>query len=77
MTNQASPCTECVYSGGSLLATLSGGNQVQGAFGYNDHLQLQSLRYYKTGAPSDILNLGYDYTSAAQAGNNGQIQAVH
>ena len=65
------------YNAAMLPTGVTYGNQVQGAFGYNDHLQLQSLRYYKTGAPSDILNLGYDYTSAAQAGNNGQIQAVH
>lgn len=53
------------------------GNQVQGAFTYNDHLQLASLRYFKPGAAQDILNLGYDYTSATQANNNGQIQAMH
>jgi RHS repeat-associated protein len=53
------------------------GNQVQGAFTYNDHLQLASLRYFKSGASQDVLNLGYDYTSAAQANNNGQIQAMH
>jgi RHS repeat-associated protein len=53
------------------------GNQVQGAFTYNDHLQLASLRYFKSGSAQDILNLGYDYTSAAQPNNNGQIQAMH
>jgi RHS repeat-associated protein len=56
------------------------GNGIQGAFSYNDHLQLATLRYYNPLAPSgtaDILNFTYDYTSTAQAGNNGQIQAVH
>jgi RHS repeat-associated protein len=52
------------------------GNGVQGTFLYNDHLQIAKLRYFKTGSP-DILNLGYDYTSAAQSNNNGQIQAIH
>ena len=52
------------------------GNNVQSQFTYNDHLQLASLRYFKSGSP-DILNLGYDYTSTAVPGNNGQIQAVH
>ena len=53
------------------------GNQVQGAFTYNDHLQLASLRYFKSGSTQDVLNLGYDYTSTAQPNNNGQIQAMH
>jgi RHS repeat-associated protein len=53
------------------------GNGVQGTFAYNDHLQLQSLRYSQTGVTPDVLNLGYDYTSTAQPNNNGQIQAVH
>jgi RHS repeat-associated protein len=53
------------------------GNQVQGAFTYNDHLQLASLRYFKSGVTQDVLNLGYDYTSVAQPNNNGQIQAMH
>jgi RHS repeat-associated protein len=53
---------------------------VIGQFGYNDHLQLSTLRYYNPTAPAgtaDVLNLSYDYTSAIQAGNNGQIQAIH
>ena len=53
------------------------GNNIQGAFIYNDHLQLQSLRYFKTGLTPDPLNLSYDYTSTAQPNNNGQIQAIH
>jgi hypothetical protein len=50
------------------------GNQVQGAFTYNDHLQLASLRYFKSGVAQDVLNLAYDYTSTGQPNNNGQIQ---
>ena len=65
------------YNAAMQPTAVSYGNQVQGAFGYNDHLQLQSLRYFKTGASSDILNLGYDYSSATVTGNNGQIQAIH
>jgi RHS repeat-associated protein len=53
------------------------GNGVQGAFTYNDHLQLASLRYFKSGLTQDPLNLGYDYTSATQPNNNGQVQAMH
>ncbi|HEY6249577.1 MAG TPA: RHS repeat-associated core domain-containing protein [Candidatus Angelobacter sp.] len=49
------------------------GNGVQAAFTYNDHLQISTLRYYKTGSSSDILNLSYDYGSS----NNGQIQVIH
>jgi RHS repeat-associated protein len=50
------------------------GNSVQGAFTYNDHLQLSTLRYFK--GSTEILNLGYDYTTGAP-GNNGQIQKMH
>ncbi len=49
------------------------GNGVQASFGYNDHLQLASLRYFKNGSSTDILNLGYDYGT----NNNGQIQTIH
>lgn len=52
------------------------GNQVEGAFHYNDHLQIDALRYYQTGAASDILTLRYDYSTGVP-GNNGQIQAMH
>ena len=51
------------------------GNGVQSQFTYNDHLKLATLRYFK--GSSEILNLGYDYTSTTVPGNNGQIQAVH
>jgi RHS repeat-associated protein len=56
---------------------LSMGNGVQGAFNYNDHLQLSTLRYFKTGSSTEVLNLAYDYTTIAVPGNNGQIQAMH
>jgi YD repeat-containing protein len=49
------------------------GNGVQASFSYNDHLQLASLRYFKSGSATDVLNLGYAYGT----NNNGQIQAVH
>lgn len=49
------------------------GNGVQAALGYNDHLQISTLRYFKSGNSSDVLNLSYDYGSS----NNGQIQAIH
>src|SRR5579872_7427855 len=61
------------YNAAGETLGLTLGNGVQGAFGYNDHLQLASLRYFKPGSPTDILNLGYDYG----LGNNGQIQAIH
>jgi RHS repeat-associated protein len=50
------------------------GNQVAAAFTYNDHLQLQTLRY--SNSTQDLLNLAYDYTTGVP-GNNGQIQKVH
>ena len=65
------------YNAAGEALGLTMGNGVQGAFTYNDHLQLASLRYFKSGASPDILNLGYDYTSAAQPNNNGQIQTMH
>jgi RHS repeat-associated protein len=65
------------YNAAGETLGMTMGNGVQGAFTYNDHLQLASLRYFKTGLTPDPLNLGYDYTSATQANNNGQIQAVH
>jgi RHS repeat-associated protein len=58
-------------AGGALAFTM--GNNVQAAFSYNDHLQLAALRYFKSGAATDIVNLGYDYGTV----NTGQIQAVH
>jgi RHS repeat-associated protein len=63
-------------SAGEVLG-LTMGNGVQGAFTYNDHLQLASLRYFKTGVSPDMLNVTYDYTSAVQQNNNEQIQVMH
>jgi RHS repeat-associated protein len=68
------------YSSAGQVTLLTLGNGVIGKFGFNDHLQLSSLRYYNPAAPAgtaDVLNLGYDYTGAAQQFNNGQIQAIH
>jgi RHS repeat-associated protein len=65
------------YNAGGETLGVSMGNGVQGSFTYNDHMQLQSLRYFMTGVAQDILNLGYDYTSAAQLNDNGKIQGVH
>jgi RHS repeat-associated protein len=65
------------YNAAGETLGLTMGNGVQGAFTYNDHLQLATLRYFKTGLSPDPLNLSYDYTSAAQPNNNGQIQAMH
>ncbi|MBZ5504773.1 MAG: hypothetical protein LAO78_04720 [Acidobacteriia bacterium] len=39
---------------------LTMGNGVLGSFTCNDHLQLQTLRYSKTGITPDPLNLAYD-----------------
>src|SRR5262249_17892346 len=61
------------YNAAGETLGLTLGNGVNGVFTYNDHLQLASLRYHKTGSSTDVLNLGYDYGSS----NNGQIQAMH
>ncbi len=61
------------YNAAGKILGYTLGNGVQGSFGYNDHLQISSLRYFKNGISPDILNLGYDYG----ANNNGQIQTVH
>ena len=50
------------------------GNGVAAAFTYNDHLQLDSLRYHTS--TQELLDLKYDYV-AGVAGNNGQIQVQH
>ena len=65
------------YNAAGEALGLTMGNGVQGNFTYNDHLQLATLRYFKSGQSTDILNLGYDCTSATQQYNNGQIQAMH
>jgi RHS repeat-associated protein len=69
--------TSLTYNAAGETLGLTMGNGVQGAFTYNDHLQLATLRYFKGATSPDILNLTYDYTSAAQPNNNGQIQAMH
>ncbi|HET8888524.1 MAG TPA: RHS repeat-associated core domain-containing protein, partial [Candidatus Angelobacter sp.] len=62
------------YNAAGEALSVTFGNSVQGAFTYNDHLQLSTLRYFKNS--TEILNLAYDYTSGV-SGNNGQIQKVH
>lgn len=62
------------YNAAGEALSVTFGNSVQGAFTYNDHLQLATLRYFK--GTSEILNLGYDYTTGVP-GNNGQIQKMH
>jgi RHS repeat-associated protein len=63
------------YSGAGKVKKLTFGNNVQGLFSYNDHLQLATLRYFNPAAPSgtpDLLNASYDYGN-----NNDQIQTIH
>lgn len=66
--------TVSAYNAGNQPLNTQLGNGVLGAFGYNDHLQLSTLRYNLPSAPSDVLNLSYDYGTT---NNNGQIRAVH
>jgi RHS repeat-associated protein len=64
------------FTAAGQVKSLVFGNGVNGAFAYNDHLQISTLRYFNPSAPSgtpDILNLAYDYGTS----NNGQIQSVH
>jgi RHS repeat-associated protein len=49
------------------------GNGVVASFGYNDHLQLSTLKYSLNAG--DLLNLTYNYQDA-QGHNNGQIQGI-
>jgi RHS repeat-associated protein len=65
------------YTAAGQISGFTMGNGIQGAFTYNDHLQLATLHYFTSGLTPDPLNLSYDYTSTAQPNNNGQIQAVH
>jgi RHS repeat-associated protein len=63
------------YSGAGKVKKITFGNNVQGLFSYNDHLQLATLRYFNPTAPSgtpDLLGLAYDYGN-----NNNQIQTIH
>ena len=75
----ASGCTgttylsNITYNGAFEPKSFNYGNNDLAAFTYNDHLQISSVRYYRTGSSSDILNLTYDYGTS----NNGQIQAIH
>ena len=50
------------------------GNGVQATYGYNDHLQISSIKYAKS--PGE-LRFTYDYTTPSSPANNGQIQTLH
>jgi RHS repeat-associated protein len=65
--------SQLTYNAAAEVLGLTLGNGVQGTFGYNDHLQVSSLRYFNSGNANDILNLAYDYGTSS---NNGQIQSV-
>jgi RHS repeat-associated protein len=68
------------YNGAGEIKKVVLGNGITGLFGYDDHLQLSTIRYYNPTAPTgtaDVLNLSYDYTSTAQPSNNGKIQVAH
>jgi RHS repeat-associated protein len=65
--------TVSAYNAGNQPLNTQLGNGVLGTFGYNDHLQLSTLRYNLPSGSNDVLNLGYDYGTT----NNGQIKAVH
>ncbi|HEX3094176.1 MAG TPA: RHS repeat-associated core domain-containing protein, partial [Candidatus Angelobacter sp.] len=66
--------TVSAYNAGNQPLNTQFGNGVLGTFGYNDHLQLSTLRYNLPAGSSDVLNLAYDYGTT---NNNGQIRAVH
>jgi len=58
------------YNAAAEPLSVTFGDNVQGAFTYNAHLQLSTLRYFKNS--TEILNLAYDYTSGV-SGNNGSM----
>ncbi|PYP90852.1 MAG: hypothetical protein DMG65_10115 [Candidatus Angelobacter sp. Gp1-AA117] len=66
------------YNAGFQPTAVTYGNSDQGAFGYNDHLQIATLRYTHPGNATDILNLAYDYGQSYNGNtvNNGQIQKI-
>jgi RHS repeat-associated protein len=59
------------YNAAGQLKHFTYGNGVTADFGYNDHLQVASIRYWKTGS-LDLLNLSYNYGSQ----NNGEIATI-
>lgn len=63
------------YNAAGQLTHFVYGNGVNANFGFNDHLQVTSISYTKTGGP-DFLNLTYSYTTTANPGNNGQIASI-
>jgi RHS repeat-associated protein len=63
------------YNAAGQLQHFAYGNGVVADFSFNDHLQLASIRYSKTGQP-DLLNLSYGYGPTNNGPNNGQIATI-
>jgi RHS repeat-associated protein len=59
------------YNAAGQLKKFTYGNGVVAEFGYNNRLQVSSIRYSNGGA-TDLLNLAYDYGTS----NNGQIRSI-
>jgi len=73
--------TNPAYNAAGLTTQFQYGNNLYGCFGYNERLQLASIKYgtaagCPTGAGSNLLDLGYSYTGVGHASNNGQITGV-
>ncbi|MBI2678994.1 MAG: RHS repeat-associated core domain-containing protein [Candidatus Koribacter versatilis] len=79
------PDTTADYTAAGQITQFNYGNGVSAYFGYNDHLQIASIRY--ANGSSDLLNLLYCYTTnstsgdtcysaSPQSNNNGQIQKI-
>jgi RHS repeat-associated protein len=71
-----------IYNAAGQTTQFNYGNGVQGCFGYNDHLQVASIRY-ATGASNcaggtSLLDLTYSYNQIVGGNtvNNGQLQQV-
>jgi RHS repeat-associated protein len=64
------------YNAAGQLQHFTYGNGVNANFGYNDHLQITSISYTKSGQP-DLLDLTYSYgANGGTAPNNGQIASI-
>ena len=62
------------YWGSGLIHQMNYGSGVQGIFGYNDHLQMNSINY-ALGA-NTLLNLSYSYADPITSNNNGAIWSI-
>jgi RHS repeat-associated protein len=60
------------YNAAGLPLAFAFGNGVNASFGYNENLQISSIRYAKAGQP-DFLNLSYGYGTTT---NNAQIAGI-